>query len=213
MVNKAIDVSFEDLFRDRNDLVFMILRVVRRMRLARNSQGSAVGDEALAQAVFGFLKRRGLAPSALRQAELDVDNASLEQAALELGGASESQSPQAGAQSSALPPGDWPTIESAPRDGTRIMLYDPQRSPPELVARWKHGAWWGDPTPTGRCTIWYEDAETGAETGAGAGGAFVFWRHLPVPGQVAQVAHAAAGDAAAPTPAPNPSPETAENQS
>ena len=49
----------------------------------------------------------------------------------------------------------WRPIESAPKDGTPILITDiEQPSAGLLIARWKMDAWWGLPTPRGNCTIW-----------------------------------------------------------
>ena len=49
----------------------------------------------------------------------------------------------------------WRPIESAPKDGTPILITDiEQPSAGLLIARWKMDAWWGLPTPRGNCAIW-----------------------------------------------------------
>jgi hypothetical protein len=53
-----------------------------------------------------------------------------------------------------------------PRDGTRVLLFDPVQTPKEMIGRWRGNAWWGDPTPSGRCSIWRD------ETGC-------YWMPLP----------------------------------
>jgi hypothetical protein len=40
----------------------------------------------------------------------------------------------------------WQPIETAPRDGTRILVYDPSESEggPVLAAYWSDSVWWQD---------------------------------------------------------------------
>jgi hypothetical protein len=59
----------------------------------------------------------------------------------------------------------WLPIESAPKKG-RVMLYDADRIPSILIAHWRHGAWWGDMTNSGRSIVWREATH---------------WRPLPAP--------------------------------
>lgn len=66
----------------------------------------------------------------------------------------------------------WQPIETAPKDGTRVILFDAQREPKEMIARWKADAWWGDPTPSGKSTVWRDD--TGAH-----------WQPIPPPPEAA----------------------------
>lgn len=63
---------------------------------------------------------------------------------------------------------NWRPIEAAPRDGTRVLLYDAQRVPAEMIARFRHDAWLGDRISSGRFEIWRDTA--------GA-----FWMPLPAP--------------------------------
>lgn len=59
----------------------------------------------------------------------------------------------------------WLPIESAPKKG-RVMLYDADRIPSILIAHWRHGAWWGDMTNSGRSIVWRDATH---------------WRTLPAP--------------------------------
>lgn len=52
----------------------------------------------------------------------------------------------------------WQPIETAPRDETRVLLFDPMRDPKEMIGRWRGDAWWGDPTPSGRSTTWRDES-------------------------------------------------------
>lgn len=71
---------------------------------------------------------------------------------------------------------DWLPIESAPKKG-RVMLYDADRIPSILIAHWRHGAWWGDMTNSGRSIVWRDathwrtlPAPPAARSGGGGGG-------------------------------------------
>lgn len=48
----------------------------------------------------------------------------------------------------------WRPIESAPRDGTYVLLTDNRCNPCHLIARWKFDRWWGQATPSGKSIIW-----------------------------------------------------------
>lgn len=62
----------------------------------------------------------------------------------------------------------WQPIETAPKDGTRVLLFDAGRSPPNMIAHWDWNRWCGDKTISGRFTIW-----------ADVSGAY--WMPLPSP--------------------------------
>ncbi len=53
------------------------------------------------------------------------------------------------------PQSGWLPIETAPKDGSWVLLAD-AAYPEEalLIARWRHDVWWGKPTPKGHATIW-----------------------------------------------------------
>lgn len=51
----------------------------------------------------------------------------------------------------------WQPIETAPKDGTFVQLYDDRykHSPSSyLMAKYDHGIWWGQMTPSGKAIIW-----------------------------------------------------------
>lgn len=50
----------------------------------------------------------------------------------------------------------WKSIDTAPLDGTRILLFDADRYPNTLIATADRHArgWWGDATPSGKCIVW-----------------------------------------------------------
>lgn len=48
----------------------------------------------------------------------------------------------------------WRTMESAPRDGSWILLYDAGHKNPYLHAQFRRGAWWGQLTQSGRAVVW-----------------------------------------------------------
>lgn len=60
----------------------------------------------------------------------------------------------------------WRPIESAPRDGTYVLLTDNRCNPCHLIARWKFDRWWGQATPSGKSIIWTDATH---------------WRPLPEP--------------------------------
>jgi len=51
---------------------------------------------------------------------------------------------------------EWQTIDIAPKDGTRILLFDKDRRPDTLIARFRHGRWWGDATKSGYSILWHD---------------------------------------------------------
>lgn len=48
----------------------------------------------------------------------------------------------------------WRAIETAPKDGRYVLLYDAQRAGEYLMAQWFHGAWWGRRTLSGKAITW-----------------------------------------------------------
>lgn len=50
----------------------------------------------------------------------------------------------------------WRGIESAPRDGSWILLYDSDHKNPYLHAQFRRGAWWGQLTQSGRAVVWHD---------------------------------------------------------
>jgi hypothetical protein len=56
----------DNLNSERLDLAMLIQRLLVRMRAARNGQGIVDGDESLRQAAIGYLVRKGLYGTALR---------------------------------------------------------------------------------------------------------------------------------------------------
>jgi hypothetical protein len=48
---------------------------------------------------------------------------------------------------------EWKTIDSAPKDGTYILLVDQGNY---LLARWRRNAWWSQLTNSGRAIVWHE---------------------------------------------------------
>lgn len=69
----------------------------------------------------------------------------------------------------------WRTIDSAPKDGTRVLLYSDQLDPPTIQGQWKrhdlpyqYGEW---------VDVWNNDL---IETSTGAV-AFTHWQPLPAP--------------------------------
>lgn len=49
----------------------------------------------------------------------------------------------------------WLPIETAPKDGTFVVIADAEQpSAGLLIARWRHDAWWSKPTPSGHSTVW-----------------------------------------------------------
>lgn len=66
---------------------------------------------------------------------------------------------------------EWQPIDSAPRDGTYVLLYDDRflhSVDSYLIARYEHGDWWGRPTKSGISHLWREATH---------------WQHLPAPPQ------------------------------
>ncbi len=53
----------------------------------------------------------------------------------------------------------WLPIESAPRDGTYVLLYDAGRTDTYLIGRWRamNQGWWGRPTLSGKSHLWNDD--------------------------------------------------------
>lgn len=49
---------------------------------------------------------------------------------------------------------EWQPIESAPRDGSLVLLTDADCDPCHLIAQWNRGAWWGEKTRSGRALVW-----------------------------------------------------------
>jgi len=53
----------------------------------------------------------------------------------------------------------WKPIETAPQDGTFVLLYDDgykHSSNSYLIAQFDGGVWWGKKTNSGRAIIWQE---------------------------------------------------------
>ena len=53
----------------------------------------------------------------------------------------------------------WQPIETAPRDGQFIVLYDARylHTPDSyLIAKFHHGMWWGQKLPSGKSRLWRE---------------------------------------------------------
>lgn len=49
---------------------------------------------------------------------------------------------------------NWLPIESAPRDGSFVLLTDNRCKPCWLIGQWKMDRWWGQRTPSGKSIIW-----------------------------------------------------------
>jgi len=60
----------------------------------------------------------------------------------------------------------WLPIETAPKDGTRIQLFDADRKLQQMIGAWKFDGWWSDATPSGKSFIWADATH---------------WRELPAP--------------------------------
>lgn len=58
--------EIDRLNSERLDLACLVLRLIRRMRAARVGEGMAAGDDALEQQALGYLQRKGLSASPLR---------------------------------------------------------------------------------------------------------------------------------------------------
>lgn len=51
---------------------------------------------------------------------------------------------------------EWRTMESAPKDGRRILLADARYKDVDatMLGRWKRGKWWSDATLSGHSIVW-----------------------------------------------------------